>query len=137
MLRDSMSTRSYMKSQQDKLPMPVNFGHPVAVNPTGEPSYIDGQVTDILVEIQEAPIKPFVEGEPIGILDGVGSIVAEVHGIPLAVYNRMTDRVWAAHKRLTRAAKRRSYTTDRTAAGEQFRFTWLPEVAAFLVRKLS
>lgn len=38
----------------------------VTINPTGEPWYIDGQVSDILAELQETTVAPFKEREQIG-----------------------------------------------------------------------
>ncbi len=107
--------------------------HPVTLNPTGEPSYIDGQVIDIIHEIhQEGPLRPFIEGEPIGSAnarrDNPGMFIM---GIPLRDFNLMSDRVWRDHRAKTKAAQRTVYTTVRTAAGIQFLWTWRPETSSF------
>lgn len=143
MLRDSIVNRVHLRTMKGVgghnglLPMPVYMGHPVACNPTGEPSYIDGQIADILVEIQEAPLRPFTEGEAIGTIEQNTRHDNAIHGVSKDAYDRMAQRVWTAHHKLTRAAKRREYTTDRQAEGETFRFTWVPALDAFVVRKLS
>ena len=153
MLYDSVRFRRYITTIDDKLPIaPMHeklkegriipivpyMGHAVAVNPTGDPSYIDGQVADILVEIQEMPLPPFVEGEPIGAIGQSERPVVLIHGVNEADFNRMSDRVWAAHKLLPAAARNHSYTTDRmTPDFRKFRFTWMSPVATFHVARMS
>ena len=138
MLRDAPSRRKiYMPVGSDKLPVPIYLGHPVASDPTGDPAYIDGQVADILVELQEKPIRPFVEGEPIGTLDAVAGYPDTVMGVPQGDWNRMVARVWLAHRKLTRAARRKPYTTDRSCFGKRFRCQWQPERLAFSIKELA
>lgn len=130
MLRDAARTKKYLRFE-DKLPQPVNFGHPVADNPTGSPAYIDGQVADILVEIQEKPMAKFVEGEQVGTLPP--EVDPTVFGIDKRKFDSMMDRVFVRHKKLSRASRRLPYTLLRMADGKQFHLTWLPEHDGFRV----
>lgn len=135
MLRDSMLNQWHMSSvtaDHRSLPMPVYMGHPVAVNPTGDPSYIDGQVADILVEMQETHIEPFIEGTPIGTIGQTHPREA-LFGVERAEFDALSADVWIAHLRLPRAARRHSYTTDRGS----FRFTWQPDTVSFTVRRIA
>ena len=101
--------------------------------PTNDPKYIDSQVEEILEDMFEGPpLRPFVEGEPIAPAsarnDNPGSIMM---GLPLHEFNEMSACVWADHKRKTKAAHRRAYTTTRHQGGMTFAWTWVPERKLF------
>ena len=122
-----------------QLPADTPIYHPPTLNPTGEPWYVDGQVIDILAEIQEGPpLRPFVEGEPIAPAsaraDNPGTFFM---GLPLHEFNDMSASVWAAHKRRVRVQNLRPYSTIRTVNGMTFVWSWQPEQKTFHVNRRS
>ncbi len=136
---DGMKFKKYIqdpKKEFDKsLPFAVKYEMRTipTLEPGNGPGYIDGQVRDIINELQEEqPLRPFIEGEPIGSAnarrDNPGMFMM---GIPLRDFNLMSDRVWRDHRAKTKAAQRAVYTTVRTAAGIQFLWTWRPETSSF------
>lgn len=143
MLRDSFWNRQFIGTASGEsgvsLPQLVRRDVPVAFDPieSALASYITRQVADILVEIQETPLRPFVEGEPIGTV-ALAAVPNPVLGVPQADFNRMSARMWAAHNGLPAAARHRSYTTDRMAPNfRKYRFTWVPANESFHIEKLS
>lgn len=122
-----------MSSSVRKEDQPLPIYHPVTLNPTGDPAYVDGQVSDIMIELQEGPpLKPFIEGEPIP--TPTEPLALFMFGVPTADYDRMMARVWVDHKHRPKRDRRREYNLIRKAGGQQFQITWLPELAGFRVR---
>jgi len=136
MLRDNVHTKFYLTLPDtgEILPVPIYVGHPVTLNPTNDPKYIDGQVADILVEIEGEPIEPFIEGAPIGTIEQQHPCEL-VFNEERTTLDHMSASVWAAHHALPRAARRHSYTTDRGS----YRFTWQPRIEGngFTVRRIA
>lgn len=131
MLRDAVATRHFLK-RNDKLPELINYGHPVSADPTGSPAYIDGQVADILVEIQEKPVAKFVEGQLVGTLPPEEP--ALVFNVDQKKFNAMMARVFTRHKKLPRKMRSLEYTLIRSAEGRQFHLTFVPSLDGFRVK---
>jgi hypothetical protein len=131
MLRDAVATRHFLK-RTDKLPELINYGHPVSADPTGSPAYIDGQVADILVEIQEKPVSKFVEGDPVGTLPPVEP--ATVFGVDQKKFNAMMARVFTRHKKLPRKLRSLPYTLVRSVDGKAFHIHYVPALDGYRVK---
>jgi hypothetical protein len=135
MLRDAGSTRRYLHTEKQLLPYPISYGHPVSANPTGSPAYIDGQVADILVEMQEKPVSKFFEGELIGAV--TADDAATVFQIDAGKFSAMMNRVFVRHKKLPRKLRHLTYTLVRSTDGTHFHITYLPEADGFRVKVIE